>query len=297
MSIAPGSPIDLIIVPKSHDVGGFEVRRALPSTKRRMVGPFIFWDQMGPGFLPAGTGLDVRPHPHIGLSTVTYLTEGEIMHRDSVGSVQAIRPGAVNWMTAGKGIVHSERTEAGLRAQGNHLAGIQSWIALPQRYEEIDPGFSHYPAADLPIIADHGVWMRLIVGDLFGESSPVRTLSETIYMELVLDEGARLEIPASHPERALYLFDGSVDIAGDIHTAEGGAGQLLVLREGDAVLVKALCRTRLLLLGGEPMDGPRYIYWNFVSSSRERIEDAKSDWRNGRFPTVPGETEFIPLPE
>lgn len=297
MSIAPGSPIEMIIVPKSHDVGGFEVRRALPSTKRRMVGPFIFWDQMGPGFLPAGTGLDVRPHPHIGLSTVTYLTEGEIMHRDSVGSVQAIRPGAVNWMTAGKGIVHSERTEAGLRTHGNHLAGIQSWIALPQRYEEIDPGFTHYAADDLPIIADHGVWMRLIVGDLFGESSPVRTLSETIYMELVLDEGARLEIPASHPERALYLFDGSVDIAGDVHTAEGGAGQLLVLREGDAVLVKALCRTRLLLLGGEPMDGPRYIYWNFVSSSRERIEDAKSDWRNGRFPMVPGETEFIPLPE
>lgn len=297
MSIAPGSPIDLIIVPKSHDVGGFEVRRALPSTKRRMVGPFIFWDQMGPGFLPAGTGLDVRPHPHIGLSTVTYLTEGEIMHRDSVGSVQAIRPGAVNWMTAGKGIVHSERTEAGLRSQGNHLAGIQSWVALPQRYEEIDPSFTHYAADDLPIIADHGVWMRLIAGELFGEISPVRTLSETIYMEMVLDEGARLEIPASHPERALYLFDGRVDIAGDIHTAEGGAGQLLVLREGDAVVVKALCPTRLLLLGGEPMDGPRYIYWNFVSSSRERIEDAKSDWRQGRFPAVPGETEFIPLPE
>lgn len=297
MTLPAGNPIELIIVPKSHDVGGFEVRRALPSVKRRMVGPFIFWDQMGPGYLPAGTGLDVRPHPHIGLSTVTYLTEGEIMHRDSVGSVQAIRPGAVNWMTAGKGIVHSERTEAGLRAQGNHLAGIQSWVALPQRFEEIDPGFSHYPADGLPVISDHGVWMRLIAGEIFGQVSPVRTLSETIYAEIVLDAGARLEIPASHPERALYLFDGRIDIAGDLFKAEGGEGQLLVLRQGDALTVKAECTTRLLLLGGEPMDGPRYIYWNFVSSSKERIEDAKSDWRNGHFPKVPGEAEFIPLPE
>ncbi|MFV3075914.1 pirin family protein [Niveispirillum fermenti] len=297
MSVSPDSPIELVVVPKSHDVGGFEVRRALPTAKRRMVGPFIFWDQMGPGFLPAGTGLDVRPHPHIGLSTVTYLTEGEIMHRDSLGSVQAIRPGAVNWMTAGRGIAHSERTEAGLRAHGNHLAGFQSWVALPQRFEEIDPGFVHYPSDGLPIISDHGVWMRLIAGELFGETSPVRTLSETIYLEILLDAGARLEIPASHPERALYLADGRVDIAGDIHMAEGGAGQLLVLREGDALTVRAECRTRLLLLGGEPMDGSRYIWWNFVSSSKERIEDAKADWRNGRFAAVPGETEFIPLPE
>ncbi len=297
MTLPASNPVELIIVPKSHDVGGFEVRRALPSVKRRMVGPFIFWDQMGPGYFPAGTGLDVRPHPHIGLSTVTYLTEGEIMHRDSVGSVQAIRPGAINWMTAGKGIVHSERTEAGLRANGNHLAGIQSWIALPQRFEEIEPGFSHYPADGLPIISDHGVWMRLIAGELFGQASPVRTLSETIYMEMLLDAGAKVEIPASHPERALYLFDGRITIAGDVFTAEGGQGQLLVLREGDALTVTAECNTRLLLLGGEPMDGPRYIYWNFVSSSKERIEDAKSDWRHGRFPTVPGETEFIPLPE
>lgn len=297
MTLSINSPIDLIVVPKSHDVGGFEVRRALPTAKRRMVGPFIFWDQMGPGYLPAGTGLDVRPHPHIGLSTVTYLTEGEILHRDSLGKVQPIRPGAVNWMTAGKGIVHSERTEAGLRAQGNHLAGFQSWVALPQRFEEIEPDFVHYDSATLPVISDHGVWMRLVAGCLFGQTSPVRTLSETIYAEILLDAGAKVEIPASHPERALYLADGHIDIAGDAFTAEGGAGQLLVLREGNNLTVRAEAPTRLLLLGGEPMDGPRFIWWNFVSSSKERIEDAKSDWRAGRFPSVPGETEFIPLPE
>jgi redox-sensitive bicupin YhaK (pirin superfamily) len=301
MSLPPpenDGPISLIVVPRSHDVGGFEVRRALPTTKRRMVGPFIFWDQMGPGFLPAGTGLDVRPHPHIGLSTVTYLFEGEIMHRDSLGSVQPIRPGEINWMTAGSGIAHSERTEASQRSHGNALSGIQSWVVLPQRYEEIAPDFAHYSADAMPVIEDNGVWMRLIAGELFGECSPVRTLSETIYAEILLTPGARIAIPAAHAERALYVSSGMVEIAGDRHgVGEDGGGVLLVLREGDEIVVTGVTAARVLLFGGEPMDGPRYIWWNFVSSSKERIEDAKADWKAGRFPAVPGETEFIPLPE
>lgn len=294
----PDDPVSLIVVPRSHDVGGFEVRRALPTVKRRMVGPFIFWDQMGPGYLPAGTGLDVRPHPHIGLSTVTYLFEGEILHRDSLGSVQPIRPGEINWMTAGSGIAHSERTEASQRSHGNALSGIQSWVALPQQYEEIAPEFTHYTADSLPVIEDGGVWLRLIAGELFGAASPVRTLSETVYAEILLVPGARIAIPAAHAERALYLSSGEIEIAGDRHAVNSdGGGVLLVLREGDEIVITGVTAARVLLFGGEPMDGPRYIWWNFVSSSKERIEDAKADWKANRFPKVPGETEFIPLPD
>lgn len=295
---ASDGPISLIVVPRTHDIGNFEVRRALPTAKRRMVGPFIFWDQMGPGFIPAGQGLDVRPHPHIGLATVTYLFDGEILHRDSLGSVQPIRPGEVNWMTAGSGIAHSERTEASQRSQGKSLSGIQSWVALPERYEEIAPDFAHYAADSMPVIEDHGVWARLIAGELWGACSPVRALSETIYAEILLTPGSSIPIPAAHPERALYLSSGAIEIAGDRHAVgDDNTGILLVLRDGDEITIRAETAARVLLFGGEPMEGPRYIWWNFVSSSKERIEDAKADWKAGRFQKVPGESEFIPLPE
>jgi redox-sensitive bicupin YhaK (pirin superfamily) len=284
---------ETVIVPRSRDIGGFEVRRALPSIQRRMVGPFVFFDQMGPALFAAGKGLDVRPHPHIGLATVTYLFDGEILHRDSLGTVQPIRPGDVNWMTAGSGIAHSERTGPALRAAGSRLAGIQSWVALPQRQEEAAPAFAHFPKAELPTIEADGVALRLIVGAAFGLKAPVTVFSDMFYADAALAAGARLVLPAEYEERAIYVADGAIDIAGQIFNG----GQLLVFRPGDAIDLRAESASRVMLLGGEPMDGPRHIWWNFVSSSKERIEQAKADWKSGRFGAVPGETEFIPLPD
>ena len=285
--------IETVVVPRARDIGGFEVRRALPSASRRMVGPFVFFDQMGPAEFLVGNGLDVRPHPHIGLSTVTYLFEGEIFHRDSLGTAQAIRPGDVNWMTAGSGIAHSERTSPAARATGQTLFGIQAWVALPQTAEETAPAFAHYDRAALPRIDGEGKQVRLIAGSLFGERSPVATSSETVYADARLDAGAGLPFSADHEERAVYVAGGEIETGGDVFPA----GQLLVFRPGDAVSIKAREPSRLLLLGGEAIDGPRYIWWNFVSSSRDRIEQAKADWKAGKFDPVPGDDEFIPLPE
>ncbi len=286
--------LDIVIVPRVRDLGGFNVRRALPSAKRQMVGPFIFWDQMGPAEFPSGEGIDVRPHPHIGLATVTYLFDGQIMHRESLGSEQAIMPGDVNWMTAGKGIVHSERTEAAWKARsGRKIWGIQSWVALPAAAEEVAPDFFHHRGETLPSIAAEGKHARVIAGSLFGETSPVRTFSDMFYADVALAAGAKVPLPADHEERAIYIAGGAIEIAGDRFEE----GRLLVFRPGDEITVTALAPSRLLLLGGEPMDGPRHIWWNFVSSSRERIEQAKEDWAKKRFGLVPGdEAEFIPLP-
>ena len=290
--------LETVIVPRTSDLGdGFEVRRALPSRQRRMVGPFIFFDQMGPIVLRAGTGLDVRSHPHIGLATVTYLFEGEILHRDSLGIVQPIQPGAVNWMTAGSGIAHSERTGPEVRARGGPLSGIQSWVALPQAHEETAPAFAHHDRDSLPVIEGEGAHVRLIAGALCGARSPVQTLSAMVYADVRLDPGARFVLPAAHEERAAYLVDGAVDLAGSEEAFV--AGQLLIFRPGAEIVLTA-ARTapaHVMVLGGEPMDGPRHIWWNFVSSSKERIEQAKADWKEGRFAPVPAETEFIPLPE
>lgn len=287
--------IKTVIVPRTHDIGNLEVRRALPSARQRMVGPFIFWDQMGPAEFLTGQGLDVRPHPHIGLATITYLFAGKIFHRDSLGSSLAIEPGDINWMKAGHGIVHSERTEADWRRQGGRpLFGIQSWVALPKSLEESDPDFVHIDKADLPILDDEGKVVRIVAGSMFGQTSPLETASPMFYVDAALEPGAKLPLSADHEERAIYVADGSIDIAGDAFDA----GQLLVLHPGDNITLTARTAARVLLLGGEPMDGPRYIWWNFVSSSKERIEEAKNAWREGRFDAVPGdESEFIPLPD
>lgn len=287
--------IDTVIVPRARDIGGFEVRRALPSPKRQMIGPFIFFDQMGPAeFLETG-GIDVRPHPHIGLATVTYLFEGEIHHRDSLGSDLAIQPGELNWMTAGRGIVHSEREDPQMKGHKRKLFGIQSWVALPKHAEEADPAFEHVGREALPFLEDHGINVRVIAGEMFGARSPVKTASETIYADVTLEPGSSMPIDAGHEERALYTVGGTIEIAGESFED----GQLLVFRPGDAITVRATggVPARFLVLGGEPMDGPRHIWWNFVSSSKERIDQAKEDWRQMRFDTVPGDAdEFIPLP-
>ena len=285
--------IETVIVPRARDLGGFSVRRALPSAQRQMVGPYTFFDQRGPAEFLLGSGLDVRPHPHIGLATVTYLFAGEIMHRDSLGTEQRIRPGDVNWMTAGRGIAHSERSPESERAMGGNLFGIQAWVALPAMTEETAPTFAHHGKEALPVIAGEGKEVRLITGSLYGERSPVPTFTEMFYADARLDAGAKLPLPAEHEERAVYVTDGEAEVAGD----RFAAGQLLVFRPGDRITLAATRPSRLLLLGGEPMDGPRHIWWNFVSSRQDRIEQAKADWRAGRFAVVPGETEFIPLPE
>ena len=286
--------IDHIIIPRAHDVGGFEVRRALPAREKQMIGPFIFFDQMGPGEFLTGKGLDVRPHPHIGLSTVTYLFEGEIMHRDSLGSEQAIQPGALNWMTAGRGIAHSERTAGELRSHSNRLFGIQSWAALPAALEEMAPDFAHHPAEALPIIADGGARLRLIAGEGWGQRAPVATPWPLFYADLELAPGGACPLPDAHEERGAYVVQGAVSVAGQVFEA----GRMLVFRAGDALAIRAEGQgARLLLLGGAVMDGPRHIFWNFVSSRRDRIEQAKADWSAGRFAKVPGDDqEFIPLP-
>ncbi len=285
--------IETIIVPRARDLGGFQVRRALPAARKQMVGPFIFFDQMGPAEFLTDQGIDVRPHPHIGLSTVTYLFSGEVYHRDSLGTELAIAPGAVNWMTAGKGIVHSERTPDETRRKGQNLFGIQTWVAMPERYEEIEPDFEHQTAESLPVLKDHGAETRIIVGQIYGQKSPVKTYSDMFYASAELQPGGVLPLDADHEERAVYVVSGEIEIAGD--RFEGG--RLLVFRPGDSITIRANTAARLMLLGGEPMDGPRHIWWNFVSSSKERIDQAKEDWRQRRFDTVPGdEEEFIPLP-
>lgn len=283
-----------VIVPRTHDLGGFQVRRALPAIGQRMVGPFVFFDQMGPAEFHLGEGLDVRPHPHIGLSTVTYLFDGEIMHRDSLGTALAIKPGAVNLMTAGRGIVHSERTGMEARATGPKLYGIQAWLALPKTHEETAPQFVHHGAPELPRIVEGGKRISLIMGSAYGQTSPVQFPWEALYAEAVLSPGSILPLDPDYDERAIYIVSGKVDIAGE----EFGAGQLLVFKPGDRISILAVDQSRVMLVGGEPMDGQRYIWWNFVSSSKERIEQAKQEWKTGRFDTVPGDDkEFIPLPE
>jgi redox-sensitive bicupin YhaK (pirin superfamily) len=284
--------LELIIVPRVRDIGPFQVRRALPHGKRQMVGPFIFFDQMGPMQFIAGQGMDVKPHPHIGLATVTYLFDGSILHRDSEGNRCEILPGAMNLMTAGRGIAHSERTPDVARRDGQTMMGIQSWIALPESKEEIDPSFQHYSADALPIVTDRGVRTRVIAGELFGAKSPVTSLSDWFYAEVVLDPHSTVPLDPDYEERAIYLVDGMVEIAGDCF--EGP--KLLIFRPGDRITVKAVSRSRLLFLGGSALEGPRHVWWNFVSSSRERIEQAKEDWRMQRFPAIPDESEFIPLP-
>ena len=302
MSVRPGDeiapqlgPVQTEIVPRARDLGGgFAVRRALPAAERGMIGPFIFWDEFGPAHFAAGEGLDVRPHPHINLATVTYLFEGEIFHRDTLGSAQVIRPGDVNWMNAGRGIAHSERTAPNLRATGSAIAGVQSWVALPEAQEESDPFFVHHDAADLPLIEADGAHVRVIAGKLFGAASPVKTYSELFYADARLDAGASLALDADHEERALYLVSGEIEIAGDSFAP----GRLLVLRPGDRISVKAKTPARFMALGGAALEGPRHIWWNFVSSRKERIEQAKEDWRAGRFGLVPGDDkESIPLPD
>jgi redox-sensitive bicupin YhaK (pirin superfamily) len=293
-NLAPScKALEAVIVPRARDLGGFEVRRALPSAQRQMVGPFIFFDQMGPAELVPGKGIDVRPHPHIGLATVTYLFDGTIVHRDSLGSIQAITPRDVNWMTAGRGIVHSERSDPEIRKRREKLFGIQLWVALPKRDEETEPAFTHYASATLPVVDGEGKTIRVIVGSLFGKTSPVKTLSGMFYADAILQPKASLSIEPEHEERAVYLVEGSVEIAGQTFES----GRLLVFASGNNISVKASGPTRMLLLGGEPMDGPRHIWWNFVSSSLDRIEQAKADWKAGRFARVPGDAEFIPLPE
>ena len=285
--------IELVIDQRRRDLGGFEVGRVLPAAQRRMVGPFAFFDHFGPmNFAPGiPRSVDVRPHPHIGLSTVTYLFDGEIMHRDSVGSEQAIRPGEVNWMTAGSGITHSERFEHA-RREGGKMHGLQAWVGLPKAFEETAPGFNHHGADDLPTYQSGGLWARLIAGEAFGAKAAVRTHSPLFYVHWNLDAGAQGQLEARYPERAAYIVSGSVDVEGA--TYEGG--KLLVFAPGAPVLVTAVTPAVVMLLGGEPI-GARYIEWNFVSSSRERIEQAKADWRAGRMKLpVHDDTEFIPLP-
>jgi len=282
-----------VIEQRRRDLGGFQVGRVLPAPGAHMVGPFIFFDHLGPIHLPAGipASTDVRPHPHIGLSTVTYLYSGEIMHRDSLAFEQPIRPGEINWMTAGRGITHSERFEKA-RTQGDDLHGIQAWVALPLEFEHTDPAFTHYGADELVTVQERGIWMRLLAGDAFGMRSTVSIHSPLFYVHWELQAGATVQMPIAYRERALYVASGRIEVAGRIHAA----GQMLVFEPGADAIVTAVSATTLMGLGGEPV-GPRFIEWNFVASSRERIEAAKSDWRAGKFKLPDRDNqEFIPLP-
>jgi redox-sensitive bicupin YhaK (pirin superfamily) len=283
-----------VVVPRSVDLGGFQIRRALPSARSRMVGPFIFFDHMGPAMLHSGKGIDVRPHPHIGLATVTYLFEGEIVHRDSLGSDMTISPGAVNLMTAGRGIAHSERTGPERRAAGGPLHGLQLWVALPHTAEEGPPAFAHTTADDIPELKEDGLRLRLVAGRMHGLRSPVAMAWDTVFAEARMRPGEVLPLDPDYEERAVYVVSGEIEIGGEQHAGE----RLLVLRPGDRISVRALRDAHIIVVGGAPMDGPRHIWWNFVSSRQERIEAAKADWKAGRFDPVPGDTvEFIPLPE
>jgi redox-sensitive bicupin YhaK (pirin superfamily) len=282
------------IPPRTHDLGGFSVRRLLPHAQRRSVGPFVFFDHIGPATLGRDNAVDVRPHPHIGLATVTWLWEGAMVHRDSLGNTVEIQPGDVNWMTAGRGIVHSERTPDRLRGVEHAFHGLQTWVALPKEHEDIAPAFAHHAAASLPVIEGNGIRLTVVAGQAFGRTSPVATLSDTLYVSIDLADGAELVIPADHAERAIYPVSGELwldeqEILPNAHLA--------VLEPGTLPLLRAVGPSRAMLLGGAPLDGSRLVWWNFVSSSRERIEQAKADWQAQRFAQVPGETEFIPLPE
>ncbi|PRD45704.1 hypothetical protein C5748_00640 [Phyllobacterium phragmitis] len=290
--------IETLIIPRTSDIGGLEVRRALPTAKRRLVGPFIFFDRMGPALLRAGEAIDVKPHPHIGLSTVTYLFDGRIRHRDSLGTEMVIEPGDVNLMTAGHGIVHSERSPEEMRGNPQSISGLQTWLALPDALEEMTPVFANTAAADLPTIRDRDFEARIIIGALHGAGSPVTQYSETLYADIRIAPGGRFLIPAIAEERAIYILDGAVQISGEIFPAD----RLLAFRQGDEIVVSAAQNTsggaHIMLFGGAALSSKRYIWWNFVSSSKERIEQAKEEWRTGRFDIVPGdEKEFVPLPQ
>jgi redox-sensitive bicupin YhaK (pirin superfamily) len=286
--------IEQLIIPRTSDLGDFEVRRALPSSKRRLVGPFIFFDRMGPAILRAGKAVDVRPHPHIGLSTVTYLFDGEMTHRDSLGTGMVIKPGDVNLMTAGRGIVHSERTPENQRGKDLSLSGLQTWLALPDSHEEMDPAFLHAEAGNLPDFSDDGFYGKVVIGDFMGLKSPVKVPTDTLYVDLHIAPRKRCTFPAGAEERAAYILSGSLVVGGVTYEAD----QLLVFKPGETFdLVGGSEPSHLMLFGGETMASKRYIWWNFVSSSKERIEQAKEEWRTGKFDIVPGdEEEFIPLP-
>ncbi|KAB0677530.1 pirin family protein [Aureimonas leprariae] len=306
-AVEPGCPdevgidaIETLIVPRSRDIGGFEVRRALPAPKRQMVGPFIFFDQAGPAEFLTGQGIDVRPHPHIGLGTVTYLFRGDFHHRDSTGADQVIRPGALNWMVAGRGVSHSERTSAESRSGPHSLLGIQTWLALPESHEDVAPSFEHYGKETLPVIESGGVSVRLILGSAYGAVAPATLFSQAFYADVKLEADARLPLPDDHEDRGVYIVEGSIRIAGQ----DFEAPQMMVFRPGDRITVAAGDRgARLMILGGATLAGPRYIWWNFVASSQERIEAAKAEWRAanwgvGRFDLPPFDRdEHIPLPD
>lgn len=284
----------LLIQPREHDLGDFTVRRLLPVAQRRQVGPFTFFDHMGPAEFPPGRGIDVRPHPHIGLATITYLFEGQILHRDSLGSEQTIDPGDLNWMIAGEGIAHSERVTDAVRASGQKLHGLQLWIALPASDEETAPEFLHYPAKDLPKGESDGARWTLIAGEAFGRISPAKTFSRMAYLDIHLKEGARFELPDGLQEKAVYVVEGEIDVCGQPVAPR----QMAAWGEGEFLTVEARRDSHFVMIGGEPLAEPHFIFWNFVSSSKERLEQAKQDWKEGRFAKVPGdEIEFIPLPE
>lgn len=283
--------IALRIQPAAKDLGEFTVRRSLPDKRRQRIGPFIFFDHMGPAQFPPGSGVNVRSHPHIGLATITYLFEGEILHRDSLGYVQPIRPGEINWMTAGKGIVHSEKVTDSVLASGQQLHGIQTWIALPVEHEEIEPRFEHYKAEAIPALTRDGAEIVVIIGSAFGATSPVVTNSETLYVELKLQAGATLQLPAAE-ELGVYVVDGNVAVNDEAIAPL----ELAVLEDNALATITASSAAHVMLCGGARLEGDRIVWWNLVSSSRERIEQAKRDWNEGRFAMVPGETDFIPLP-
>jgi redox-sensitive bicupin YhaK (pirin superfamily) len=282
-----------IIAPREHDIGSLVVRRAVPTLQARSVGPFVFVDHMGPAVFEPGVGVDVRPHPHIGLATVTFLWSGTIRHRDTLGSLQDINPGDVNWMTAGRGIAHSERTPAEQRGGGRPLHGMQTWVALPKAHEETAPAFHHHAAASLPRATRNGATLRVIAGSAYGETSPVAVFTDTLNVALDLDADAEIAIDATHPERALYILDGDAQLDG----ADIPRRHLVLPDRGSPAVLRAKTPVRAMLFGGEPLDAPRHLWWNFVSSSKERIEQAKQDWLEGRFGTIAHETESIPLPE
>jgi redox-sensitive bicupin YhaK (pirin superfamily) len=291
-----GPAIDTVIQSRPRDLGGFTVGRVLPAMQRRLVGPFVFFDHMTRNVLAPGHGMDVRPHPHIGLATVTYLFDGEIVHKDSLGYSQTIVPGDVNWMVAGRGIVHSERSGDAKRRSGDTIHGIQSWVALPAADEEAAPQFEHHPGASLPIVEQKGARLRVLAGHAYGVRAPTGVRSPTFYVHAEVQAGADLLVTSEHPERAAYVVEGEVVCDGEVH----GAGAMLVFHADVEVLVTASARgpAKLMLLGGAPLEGPRHVYWNFVSSSKDRIERAKEEWKSGAFPKVPGDdVEFIPLPE
>jgi redox-sensitive bicupin YhaK (pirin superfamily) len=290
---APAPSIVAVLKPHTKDLGGFTVQRLLPSLEARMVGPFIFFDHFGPAVFAPGTGVDVRAHPHIGLATVTYLLDGAMMHRDSLGSVQRIEPGDVNWMTAGAGIVHSERTAPEDRESGHRLHGLQTWVALPKSHEQDEPSFVHHDADELPTVGFPGVTMRVIAGTAFGQRSPAPTFSPMFYVAVEMDAGASFDLHPEHQERAIYAIDGEIVAAGQAIAAH----HMAVLRSWTTVRIEARTRATLMLLGGGKMDGERLIWWNFVASSAELIDAAAKRWRAQDFPRVPGETEFIPLPD